>query len=248
MLSWNDLLTHWLNLLFAAPIDAVLRLLGIHPADPSAPIDNRLALEILIFAILIAFFTYVRLTLSVEKPGAVQHIAEMVHEFVESQASQVMGHGYTKHLPVLTILLFFILLCNLMGLLPGIVTPTATPAVPLGLAFFTWFYYHWFGVRTQGPIRYMKHFLGPFWWLSWFMFPLEIVSHLARILSLTVRLYANMFASDLITLVFFAGFPFLLPVFGLGVHFLVALIQTYVFMMLAAIYLTEATSHETADI
>lgn len=248
MYFWNVLLTHWLNFLFATPIDAALRMVGIHPAHPEAPIGNRLALEIFILACLVAFFTYVRLTLSVEKPGAVQHIAETAHEFVESQASQVMGHGYRQHLPVLTALLFFILLCNLMGLLPGVPTPTATTAVPLGLAFFTWFYYHWFGVRTQGPIRYFRHFLGPFWWLAWFMFPLEIVSHLARILSLTVRLYANMFASDLITLVFFSGLPLLLPIFGLGLHFLVALIQAYVFMMLAAIYLTEATSHETADL
>jgi F-type H+-transporting ATPase subunit a len=249
MYSWNLLLTHWLNLLFATPIDAVLRMVGIHPANPQAPIDNRLALEIFVFACLIAFFAYVRLTLSVEKPGPVQHVAETVHEFVESQASQVMGHGYSAHMPLLTALLFFILLCNLLGLLPGISTPTATTAVPLGLAFFTWFYYHWFGVRSQGPIGYLRHFMGPFWWLAWLMFPLEIVSHLARILSLTVRLYANMFASDLITLVFFSGLPFLLPIFGLGLHFLVALIQTYVFMMLAAIYLAEATStHEAPDL
>lgn len=243
MLYWNELLTHWLNVWFAAPIVTAMHLLGIHPMDPTAPITRRFSLELVVFVILVLFFLLVRMRLSVEKPGTAQHIAEMVHEFVESQASQVMGHGYRPHIPLLTTLLLFILLCNLMGLLPGIATPTARANVPLGLALFTWFYYHWFGLRAQGPIGYIKHFMGPMPILAPLMFPIEIVSHFARILSLTVRLYANMFASDLITLVFFSGLPILLPVLGLGLHFFVAVIQSYIFMALAAIYLAEAIAH-----
>jgi F-type H+-transporting ATPase subunit a len=115
--------------------------------------------------------------------------------------------------------------------------------VPLGLALFTFAYYNWNGLRAQGPIGYIKHFMGPVWWIAPLMFPIEIISHLARIMSLTVRLYANMFASDLLTLVFFSLVPPAIPIIFLGLHFGVALIQAYIFMLLTTIYLAEATTH-----
>lgn len=243
MLLWITSLTHLLNFWFAAPIDALLHALHIHPADPSAPIQNRLTEELIVFGFLVLFFIAVRFSLSVEKPGNAQHLAEMVHEFVYGQAEQVMGHGHDPHIPVVTCILLFILLCNCMGLLPGVETPTASPVVPLGLAVFTFVYYNWNGLRAQGFIGYIKHFMGPAWWIAWLMFPIEIVSHLARMLSLTVRLYANMAASDLITLIFFSMIPFALPIVGLGLHLFVALIQAYIFMLLTTIYLGEATAH-----
>jgi F-type H+-transporting ATPase subunit a len=166
----------------------------------------------------------------------------MVHEFVAGQAEQVMGHNYDKFLPVLTCLPLFILLCNCFGLFPGVDTPTANPSVPLGLAIFTFVYYNWYGVTTQGPIHYLKHFMGPVLWLAPLMFPIEIISNLARVMSLTVRLYANMFASDLLTLVFFSLIPPAIPIIFLGLHFGVAVIQSYIFMLLTMIYLAEATA------
>lgn len=240
----TGLLNHW----FGVPLTALLLRMGIHPTHPHQPIDNTLTLELIVFFGLILFFLLARLTLSVEKPGALQHTAEWIHEFVDGQAQQVMGHGHERHLPILTCLLVFILICNCFGLFPGIDTPTANPSVPLGLALFTFVYYNWIGLRAQGPIGYVKHFMGPLPWLAPLLFPIEIVSHLARILSLTVRLYANMFASDLLTMVIFSGIPLALPIFGLGLHFGVALIQSYVFMALTAIYLAEATSHAGADL
>ncbi len=243
MLAWINFITRLLNHWFGAPVDAVLEKLGIHPANPAHPINNTLTLELIVFTGLVLFFILVRARLSVEKPGKAQHLAEMVHEFVSSQAEQVMGHGYERHLPVHTGLLLFILLCNCFGLLPGIDTPTANPSVPLGLALFTFAYYNWNGVRAQGPIGYIKHFMGPVWWIAPLMFPIEIISHLARIMSLTVRLYANMFASDLLTLVFFSLVPPVIPIVFLGLHFGVALIQSYIFMLLTTIYLAEATAH-----
>jgi F-type H+-transporting ATPase subunit a len=243
MLSWIKAITRLLNHWFAAPVDALLLKMGIHPTYPSHPINNTLTLELIVFTGLIVFFLVVRTRLSVEKPGPAQHLAEYVHEFVESQAQQVMGHGHEPHLPVLTCLLLFILLCNCFGLFPGIDTPTANPSVPLALALFTFVYYNWNGVRAQGPIGYVRHFMGPVWWIAPLMFPIEIISHLARIMSLTVRLYANMFASDLLTLVFFSLIPVGIPVIFLGLHFGVALIQSYIFMLLTTIYLAEATAH-----
>ncbi len=244
MLSWINFITHLLNHWFGAPLTALLEKLGIHPAHPAHPINNTLTLELIVFFGLILFFLLVRSRLSVEKPGPAQHLAEMTHEFVNNQAEQVMGHGHDPHLPVLTCLLVFILLCNCFGLLPGIDTPTANPSVPLGLALFTFAYYNWNGIRAQGPIGYIKHFMGPVWWIAPLMFPIEIISHLARIMSLTVRLYANMFASDLLTVVFFSLIPPAIPIIFLGLHFGVALIQAYIFMLLTTIYLAEATAHQ----
>jgi F-type H+-transporting ATPase subunit a len=133
---------------------------------------------------------------------------------------------------------------NLLGLIPGVVTPTSQPWVTLGLAVPTFFYYQFYGFREQGFVGYMKHFAGPIWWIAPLLFPIEIVSHFARIMSLTIRLYANMFASDLVTLVFFSLAPVAIPAIFLGLHFAVSLIQAYVFMLLAMIYLSGAVAHE----
>jgi F-type H+-transporting ATPase subunit a len=116
--------------------------------------------------------------------------------------------------------------------------------VPLGIAICTFIYYHFYGFKEQGFLGYMKHFAGPIWWISWLLFPIEIISHCARVMSLTIRLYANMFASDLVTLVFFSLVPVAIPAVFLGLHAFVSLIQAYVFMLLSMIYLSEAVAHE----
>jgi F-type H+-transporting ATPase subunit a len=246
MLAWINFITRLLNLWFAGPLDSLFALLGIHPAHPAAPIGNTFTLELIVFTGLVLFFFIVRVQLNVEKPGHTQQVAELVHEFVSGQAGQVMGHGFERFLPVVTCLGLFIVCLNCFGLFPGIDTPTADPVVPLGLALFTFVYYNWNGLRAQGLIGYVKHFMGPVWWLAPLMFPLEIISHLARILSLTVRLFANMVASDMITLIFFSMIPLVLPIAGLGLHLFVALIQAYIFMLLSMIYLSLATEHAEA--
>jgi F-type H+-transporting ATPase subunit a len=142
------------------------------------------------------------------------------------------------------VLLVFIVVSNLMGLLsPWLESPTANVVVPLGLALVTFVYYHFHGVRENG-FGYIKQFLGPVWWLYWLLLPIEVISHLARILSLTVRLYANMFAGELLTIAFFSLIPIGVPLLFLGLHLGVALVQAYVFMLLAAVYLSLAVSHE----
>ncbi len=111
--------------------------------------------------------------------------------------------------------------------------------VPLGIAVLTFLYYNFHGVRVQGLVGYLKQFAGPMWWLAPLLFPIEIISHLARVMSLTIRLYANMLASDLLTLVFFSMIPLLAFLLSfLGLHFVVSLIQAYVFMLLSMIYLS----------
>ena len=237
-------LTSFLNHLLAGPVDKVLAMLHVTPQYPQAPITNSVAMELIVFLVLLGYFIAVRVSLSVETPGAVQHVAEMTHSFVSEQGEQIIGHGYERFVSYLTVLGLFILLANLLGLLsPWLESPTANVAVPLGLALVTFVYYHYHGIRENG-FAYIKQFLGPVWWLYPLLLPIEIISHFARVLSLTVRLYANMFAGDLVTLAFFSLVPIGVPLLFLGLHLGVAIVQAYVFMLLAAIYLSLAVSHE----
>jgi F-type H+-transporting ATPase subunit a len=237
-------ITRFLNQLFGPAVASLFNLVGVHPANPAAPITNAFALELLVAGGLIVFFVLVRMSLSVEKPNPAQQIAEMIHEFTGSNAEQIIGHGYERFQAFVTCVFLFVVINNLLGLIPGIVTPTSSPVVPLGIALCTFVYYHFYGFKEQGFVGYMKHFAGPIWWIWWLLFPIEIVSHFARIMSLTIRLYANMFASDLVTLVFFSLIPVGIPAIFLGLHAGVSLIQAYVFMLLAMIYLSQAVAHE----
>ena len=238
-LPFTALLNHY----FAGVANAFLALLHVHPAYPQRPIDNVFAMEIAVALVLLAFFAVVRITLSVDKPGPAQHIAEMLHGLVSDQAESIIGHGYERFVPYVTVVFIFILLCNVIGLIPGFITPTGKPWVPLGLATLTFLYYQYQGIRANG-FGYIKQFLGPIWWIAPLMLPIEIISHLARVLSLTVRLYANMFASDMVILVFFSLIPILGSVPFLALHLGVSIIQAVVFMLLTLIYLSQAVSHE----
>jgi len=236
-------LTRFLNAHFAAPVDSLLGALRIPVAHPHAPLTNAFAMELLLFVAMLIYFVLVRVSLSVERPGTFQHIAELTHEFVGAQSESIIGHGYERFVAYLTVLLLFILAGNLLGLIPGFESPTGSPVVPLGFAVVTFFYYHYHGIRANGW-GYIKQFLGPVWWLYPLMLPIEIISHFARVLSLTVRLYANMFAGDMVTLAFFSLIPIGVPLIFLGLHFGVAIIQAYVFMILATVYLSLAVAHD----
>jgi F-type H+-transporting ATPase subunit a len=240
----NFWITRLLNHLFAPVVAALMNMVGVHPVDPARPINDTYALEVLVAFCLVVFFLIVRFTLSVENPNVAQQIAEMIHEFTGTNASQIIGHNYERFQAFTTCVFLFIVINNLLGLIPGVVTPTSAPVVPLGIAVCTFIYYHFYGFKEQGFVGYMKHFAGPIWWISWLLFPIEIISHCARVMSLTIRLYANMFASDLVTLVFFSLIPVGIPAIFLGLHAGVSLIQAYVFMLLSMIYLSVAVAHE----
>ena len=237
------LLTRFLNAHFASVVDRLLAALHLHNAYPRAPITNAIAMELLVTILLLFYFVAIRISLSVEKPGTLQHLAEITHGFVGEQSESIIGHGFERFTAYLTVLLLFILLGNLIGLVPGLESPTANAVVPLGLALVTFVYYHYHGIRANG-LQYYKQFVGPVWWLYPLMLPIEIISHFARVLSLTVRLYANMFAGDMVTLAFFSLVPIGVPLLFLSLHFAVAIIQAYVFMILATVYLSLAVSHD----
>jgi len=235
--------TEILNHLFAAPVAGLLQALHIHPQNPEAPITNAVAMEVLVFLILIILFALVRSRLSVDEPGALQHVFEGAHSFIEGQSRDIIGphsEGYTAFLVALGL---FILTSNLLGVIPGFESPTADKVVPLGCAICAFVYYQTQGFKHAG-VAYLKHFLGPIWWLSWLMVLIEIVSHLARVLSLTLRLYANMFAGDLVTMVFFSLIPIGVPIAFLALHIGVSFLQTYIFVLLTTVYLSGAVAEE----
>ncbi len=244
--------TQLLNHLFAGPVTALLHALHIEPNYRLAPISNPVAMEVLVFGFLLLTFILVRSQLSVERPGALQHVFEGIEGFVGDQSADVIGHHSEGFTPFLVTLGLFILVGNLLGLVPGLESPTGVPVVPLGCALCAFLYYHWHGLRKHG-ITYFKQFLGhqdpsmsifmriP---LSILMLAIEPISHLARVVSLTVRLYGNMFAGDMVILVFLSLLPIGLPIAFIGLHIFVAFVQAYVFVLLTTVYLAGAVAEE----
>jgi len=244
--------TEILNRLFAAPVRALLETLHIKVKYAAAPIPNSFAMELLVFTFLLIVFLLVRSRLSVDRPGALQHFFEGVEGFIRNQSNEIIGHHSEGYTPFLAALCFFILFCNLIGVIPGFESPTAVPVVPLGCAICAFVYYQTQGFKHAG-IGYLKHFLGPSdptmsifirLPLALLMLPIELISHLARVLSLTIRLFANMFAGDMVTLVFFSLVPLGVPILFLGLHIGVSLLQTYIFVLLTTVYLSGAVAGE----
>jgi len=242
--------TALLNRLFGGAVTAFLNRLHVPPHYPQAPISNSAAMEILVCGFLITLFVLARLQLSVESPSPLQHMFEGINDFIEQQSREIIGHKNHAHVSFLVVLGLFILCSNLLGLIPGMESPTAVPVVPLGSALVAFVYYQLHGFRDHG-IKYLGHFAGPPigpWWanllMGMLMVPIEIVSHLARVLSLTVRLFANMFAGDMVTLIFFSLVPIAVPIVFMGLHVFVSLIQAYVFVLLTMVYLAGAVGEE----
>jgi F-type H+-transporting ATPase subunit a len=235
--------TQILNHILAAPVTAMLRSIHVEPRYPAAPIPNSLSMELLVFGFLLILFLLVRSRLSVDKPGPLQHMFEGVDGFIQGQSNEIIGHHSEGYTPFLATLCFFILFCNLIGVIPGFESPTAVPIVPLGCAICAFVYYQLQGFKHAG-IGYLKHFAGPMPALAPLMIPIELISHLARVLSLTIRLFANMFAGDMVTWVFFSLIPIGIPIAFLGLHIGVSLLQTYIFVLLTTVYLQGAVSEE----
>jgi F-type H+-transporting ATPase subunit a len=238
----------WLTRLFneylGNALTSFLNAIGIHPADPAHPWENWIVIEILVVAIILILFALLRSRLSVEEPGKFQLTFETIYSFVSGQAHDAVDHGSSKYVPFFGALFIFILFMNLIGVIPGVESPTMTPAVPLGLAVSVFLYYHWMGFRAQGLGRYLVHFAGPMPLLAPLMVPIELISHLARPLSLTIRLYANMFAGEKVTTTFLSLTFLAIPSVFMGLHVFVAFLQAFIFMLLAMIYVGGAVAHE----
>lgn len=147
-----------------------------------------------------------------------------------------------KYLPLIGSLFLFILFCNLLSLIPGFLPPTDTLKTNVGLALLVFVLTHVFGVATHG-LKYFKHFLGPLWWLAPLMLPIEIVSHIARPLSLSMRLLGNISADHKVGVIFFSLVPILVPVPFLVMGVFVSFVQAVVFCILSTIYISSAIAH-----
>ena len=235
--------TELLNNYFAAPAQAVLNLFGVHAVNPDRPWANFVAMEILVALIIVVLFALLKARLSVDKPGKLQHMFELVYLFQRQQADEIIGHDGKKYVAFAGTLFIFVLFGNLIGVVPSFESPTMFAPVPAGCAMATFLVYNILGFKENGA-HYLKHFTGPIPWLTPLMLPIELISHLARPMSLTIRLYANMVAGEKVTLVFLALTYFLVPVVFMGLHGFVSLIQAFIFMVLTMIYIGGAVSHE----
>ncbi len=236
--------TALLNKLLAGVLSPLLARMHAAPADPAHPIPDYLAMELLVFAIIVVGALILRRQLSVEKPGTFQHLMEVAVEFVRGVGSEIIGHGSERYVPLLGTLGIFVVISNVFGLIPTFETPTGAIQVTLGCAVSAFLYYNYQGVHHHGFLGYLKTFWGPIWWVGFLLFPVEVVSNLFRLLSLSVRLYANMFVGGLLEQVFGALIPIGAPAAMMGLHLFVSFIQAYIFVLLPAVYISLATADE----
>jgi F-type H+-transporting ATPase subunit a len=268
-------ITRFVNHILGPLAAALLSKLHIQPANPELPIPQHVVMGIVTVLIGTICALLVRPRLSVEKPAALQQVAEFLLtnplEFgVRDLLVENVGPEGVRYVPFVGAISVFILISNLMAVFPFFIAPTGVVTVPLACAVLTFLYFNYQGARHHGIVGYLKTFAGnPHgaggWALALLLFPVEIISTTARLLSLTVRLWANMFASDLIYVIFLGLlgggaafgwskspvlgvvlgiFPAVIPLLFIALHIFVSVVQAYVFTVLPAVYLGLATSDE----
>jgi len=268
-------ITQWFNHIFAPIALWLLHALHIQPKDYDTPIPEYVVMSLLVLVICTILAVIVRARLSVERPGALQQGAELLLTNplgfgIKDLLEENVAHGGDKFIAFTGSISIFILLSNLLSVFPAFSAPTAAVYVPLACASLTFIYFNWQGVRHHGVGHYLLTFAGSpknaaDYALAFLLFPVELISTAARLLSLTVRLWANIFASDmlysiflslLVKLTFFAWgkfavlgavlaiLPIAVPMAFIGLHIFVAIIQAYVFTVLPSIYLGIATADE----
>jgi F-type H+-transporting ATPase subunit a len=228
-------------------VAAALRPLGFTFAPGARVIPDYLVMAGLIVVAWTAFCLFVRRQLSLENPGRLQILVEDGVSAVVRMLRDFIGPKGPRFLPIVTTMFVFILTGNLMGLVPGLMSPTANINVTLGCALTVWVYYHVQGIREQGLVSYVKHFAAPPGaplFIAPIMLPIEIISHLSRVLSLTLRLFGNIFGEELVILILFSIVPFLVPLPMMFLGIITALLQAFVFVLLTTIYLGGAVATE----
>lgn len=172
-------------------------------------------------------------------PGRLQNVMEAIISVLNDLLQNTMGHHARRFFPLIATLGLFILTSNLLGIIPGFESPTANINTTASMAVVVFVSTHVVGVMTHG-FKYVKQFLGPVWWLTPLMMPIEIISHLSRPLSLTVRLFGNIMGEDIVLAVVLLLVPLLVPLPVFALMIFTSLIQTLVFMLLAMMYIAGA--------
>src|SRR3954451_746109 len=196
-------IVEWVNALLGPAVRAVLGRFGFHLAGHEV-IPPYLVMVMLIVAGLTVLSLVVRSRLSVENPGTLQILMEDGIGAVIGLLEEWIGPKGRQYLPLIATLGIFILCGNYMGLVPGLMSPTSSINVTLGCAITVWVYYHFHGIKTQGILSYIKHFWAPPgapWWIGFLYLPIEIISHSARVMSLSLRLFGNIFGEELVIII-----------------------------------------------
>ncbi len=178
-------------------------------------------------------------------PGPLQNFVEVVIEAFYGLLDQMIGHQGRQFLPLIGTAGLFILTSNLLGNIPGFQPPTANWNTTVALAVTVFLSYNYFGIRKHGLLNYLKHFCGPIWWLAPLMFPIEFIGHLARPVSLSIRLFGNIFGEESVIVILLSLVWLVMPYFiWLGImlplSLFTAAVQTFVFIMLSMVYIAGA--------
>ena len=172
-------------------------------------------------------------------PGRFQNVMEVIIGGFDSLLTDTMGHEGRKFFPLIATLGLYILTSNLLGMIPGFESPTANLNTTVSLAIVVFVMTHAVGIKVHG-LKYFKQFMGPVWWLTPLMMPIEIISHLSRPLSLSVRLFGNIMGEDIVLAVVLLLVPLLVPLPVFALMIFTSCIQTLVFMLLAMMYIAGA--------
>ena len=230
------------NRVFGPPIAAALGLAGIRVPDPLHAVPDYIVM-VLIVAVLLTVLLGLASRKPALLPGNRQSLAEMIVRMFEGLVVDTIGPEGRRYVPVIGTVGLFIFGCNMIGLIPGFMSPTSKLNVTLGCALVVFFYYHAQGVKAQG-LKYFKHFMGPIPALAPLMIPIEVISHFSRPVSLSMRLFGNIFAEELLIVIMASIIPLFLPLPFMAVAIFTALIQSFVFVLLACIYIAGAVAHE----
>jgi F-type H+-transporting ATPase subunit a len=233
----NPLIAVWINGL----LRSAAALAGIHVHGD--PLPANVIMAMIATLALVLFFKLAARNLSFF-PARMQALLESVYLFFRSIVDDMIGREGRRFIPVLGTLGLFIATANLLGLLPEMASPTANLNVPAGCAVFIFLYYHAQGVKQHGVLGYLKKFAGPKWWLSFLFFPIEVISHFSRPMSLTVRLFCNIFGEDLVIIIIVSLVPFVAPLPMMAMAIFTSLLQAYIFIMLSSVYLSGAIASE----
>jgi F-type H+-transporting ATPase subunit a len=235
------------NAVFGPPVAAMLGALGFHVEAGHPVIPNYLVMTVLIVLVVTAVCLFMKSRLSVENPGKFQILLEDAVTGVIGLLTEWIGPDGKRFLPLIATLGLFILLGNYAGLVPGLMAPTSNINVTVGCAVTTWVYYHYQGFRKQGVVNYLKHFAVPPGapvWMAPLMLIIELISHSSRLLSLSLRLFGNIYGEELVILILGSIIPFIVPLPMMFLGLITGGLQAFIFVLLSIIYLQAAVAVE----
>ena len=243
-------ITHAVNVVFGPIAAAILRAFGRDVPVGAQVIPDYLAMLIVIAFALTALSLFVRARLSVENPGALQIALEDFVTGFQFLLTDFVGPKGPNYLPLVASIFVVILLCNLSGMVPGLMAPTTNLNVTLGCALTVWVYYHYHGFKEQGVVAYLKHFAVPPGSpvvMAPLMLVIELIAHVARALSLSLRLFGNIFGEELVIVILASLVPFIVPLPMMFLGLLTASLQALIFAILTMVYLGGAVAVEHHD-